>query len=408
MRYPVEHLGSRETSSRLGLSRLRLLFLAILAGIAISANYAVQPALPGMAASLNISASRVGVVAGSTLLGYLFGLALLSPLADRLSSHYLVSSQFIVASMALALAAKASTMTSLAILLCVVGAMSTNAAQMSAIASKFAQPANRGRAVGTISAGISTGILLGRFVGGSISEWANWHAMLNIFAAGMFIAAIIAFCLLPRNKPPAVTGYLSMLRDIPRMLTRFSLLKEGIVVGGLWFFIFNCLWVDLTLHLSANPWNLNSAQIGLLSFAGIAGLLVTPLAGSVADRIGARYVITVGMVFVMTACAILIFARYNIFLVVLGIVLFDSGCFAAQVANQSRLYSIDPAFSGRINGAYLIFYYTIGTLGMILGPMLLQSTNWTVVCLTCLVIAGIAIGIVISRSIVENNSSVEN
>jgi predicted MFS family arabinose efflux permease len=66
--------------------------------------------------------------------------------------------------------------------------------------------------------------------------------------------------------------------------------------------------------------------------------------------------------------------------VVTGIVLLDLGSFAAQVANQTRVLSIDPSARSRIFSAYLLLYYAAGVCGSLAGPALLQGYGWTALC----------------------------
>ena len=64
--------------------------LAVAAAVATSTSYLLQPELPVVARDVGSSAPVIGVVAALPTGGYLFGLALLVPLADRMRSHRLI------------------------------------------------------------------------------------------------------------------------------------------------------------------------------------------------------------------------------------------------------------------------------------------------------------------------------
>ncbi|MFP3616619.1 MFS transporter, partial [Paraburkholderia sp. SIMBA_050] len=72
--------------------------------------------------------------------------------------------------------------------------------------------------MGTISAGISAGILLSRFVGGVLAQWYGWRGALLTFAAFAVVSALCVMPLLPAQRPPGHTGYFSTLRSMPSLL----------------------------------------------------------------------------------------------------------------------------------------------------------------------------------------------
>ena len=54
--------------------------------------------------------------------------------------------------------------------------------------------------------------------------------------------------------------------------------------------------------------------------------------------------------------------------------LFDAGLFAAQVANQTRVLSIDPDWPAQFNSAYMAVYFIGGSIGTALGGAI--TTEW--------------------------------
>jgi predicted MFS family arabinose efflux permease len=82
--------------------------------------------------------------------------------------------------------------------------------------------------------------------------------------------------------------------------------------------------------------------------------------------------------------------------VIAGIILLDLGSFAAQVANQTRVLSIDAAARSRIFSVYLLLYYAAGVCGSLAGPALLAAYGWSAICalgaalgLTGLIVLGV-------------------
>ncbi len=67
---------------------------------------------------------------------------------------------------------------------------------------------------------------------------------------------------------------------------------------------------------------------------------------------------------------------------ILGLALFDAGCFAAQAANQSRVIALDPERSGSLSSVYLVLYFIVGAVGTALGAPVLEALGWRGACVT--------------------------
>lgn len=365
------------------------LFVAAAAGIAIANNYALQPALPAVAQTLHAPLAATGLIAGCLQFGYMAGILLLAPLGDRIAPARLIGMQFFALGAALFAAALAPSLIALAVACCIVGALATNAVHLASAAFHLAPAAARGKALGTVASGISAGILLSRFAGGFLTQHAGWRGMLLCFGAAAVLLGIASMRVIPavREAHSDSAGYWALLRSMPGLLLRHRLLREGILVGACWFFVFSALWVTLALSLSGAPLRLDPTQVGLFGFAGLLGLLTTRAAGSLADHVGFRPVIALGLASALAGCAVLYASAASIPGIALGVVLFDTGCFAAQVANQTRLLALDPGARNRIYGTYMFAYYAAGALGSVLGPVLFARAGWQPVCVVSAAIA---------------------
>ncbi|MBY6239617.1 MFS transporter [Methylosinus sp. Sm6] len=363
----------RETPPSAGV----VVLLAITAGGAIANNYAIQPSLSAIAQDIGATPSAISRTVSGVMLGYLAGLALLVPLADHVNPRRLIPIQLLALAAALIAASAAPSAGILLISLVLVGAMTTVAAQTSAIVGNLAAPAHRGKQMGLISAGVSAGILLSRFVGGLLSTWIGWRAMLLCFAGACCIAALATALRLPDRRPQATEGYFFTLRSAPRLLVLFPQLRLSAAAGMLWFFAFSAIWVGLAISLALPPWSLSADAIGFYSLAGLLGLFVTPMAGRCADRYGARRVKLVGLTAAAASSLVLLSTLGQPLVCAPALAVFDAGCFAAQVANQAAVVRLDPARSGVLNSAYLVLYYVAGAIGTAVAGPLVAAGGWT-------------------------------
>ncbi|HEF4729112.1 MFS transporter [Burkholderia multivorans] len=383
-------------------------FIATAAGVAIANNYTLQPTLPEIAKEFHSPLATMGLVAGSMQLGYMLGILLLVPVGDKISPSRLVFQQFVMLAVALGMAALAPSLYVLALAGCVIGAMATNAVHLATVAFRAAAPDERGKAVGTVGTGISAGILLSRFVGGALSEGAGWRVMLAICAAIAIFLAVLSYRLLPADQTRSNERYIALLGSLPTLVKRYPLLREGMFVGACWFFVFSMLWVTLVVSVAGPPLNLNAAQAGMFGFAGVLGLFATRAAGRAADRWGARRVIGGGFLLIIAGVLIMLLASSSIAGIALGVVLFDVGCFSAQVANQTRLLAIDVASRSRIYSIYMFAYYAAGAIGSIIGPVLLERYSWHFVCELAIVIAAVGFGVTIAANLANRKKPSEN
>jgi predicted MFS family arabinose efflux permease len=359
-----------------GPSEPAVVILAIASGGAIACNYAIQPALVTIARGLHAKAEAVSQVPSAAMIGYLLGLVLLVPLVDRWRPDRLIPAQLACLALALSLAAVMPNLTALAICFVAVGAMTTVAAEATALVGKLGDSTARGARIGLIAAGISAGLLLSRLVGGALTGWLGWRSMLDCFALLSLIAAFVTRRVLPSQRIGVGRSYLYALRSIPRAFAAHPPLRRSTAAGMLWFLAFNLIWVGLSVRLAQPPYSDSPAAVGLYSLAGILGLGVTRIAGRASDRYGARPVITISLLLAATGAASLAAALGHPAWTVASLATFDAGCFGAQVANQMTVVTLDQDRSGTISSAYLVIYYAAGAAGTAIATPILAALGW--------------------------------
>ena len=362
---PQQHLAAGTT-----------LFLALAAAVATSTSYTVQPELGVIAADLGASLASTSAAAGLPIVGYLLGLALLVPLVDRVRPHMLISAQLAALAGALVLAAVATSVFVFGAGLLLSGICASTGAQMSTLAAKHSPADRQGRALGVVTAGISAGILLGRMLGGGLTDLVGWRAMLLLVAAACLACAGVGRAVLPRGVIRAPGSWLSGLLSTPGLLRARPDLLGAAVAGGLWFFAFSLIWVGVSLALSLPPHGLSPTVVGLYSLAGIAGMLVTPTAGRMADRFGSRPIVLAGLLTALVCTVAMWPALGSAPLLLAALALFDAGLFAAQVANQRRVLNMDPLRPAQMNSTYMVIYFVGGSLGAAAGGPIVSVLGW--------------------------------
>ena len=240
-------------------SRGKIVMMAIVAGAVITNIYCTQPILPLIASGMNVDVAKVDLVAGSALLGFAVGLALLLPLGDRFDRRKLVLGQIFGAFVFATAAASAPGIWALIAASFGLGIVSCVPQQLVPFAAVMSPPSERGRSVGTVVSGIMVGILLGRTISGVVGAAYGWRAVYGVEAAFMVPVWFAAAKLLPRGVPSTDLSYGRLLASLWPLARDHRPIRESMMVQALLWACFNAFWVNLAALLANGPWHLGSA-----------------------------------------------------------------------------------------------------------------------------------------------------
>jgi predicted MFS family arabinose efflux permease len=110
--------------------------------------------------------------------------------------------------------------------------------------------------------------------------------------------------------------------------------------------------------------------VGLFGLVGIAGILVAPLLGQIADKGTAKTLRSiVGMAIFGAIAAYLIFWQWGTQLwgLILGSILLNLSSQGALIANQVKIYSLDPNARSRLNTVFMVATFLGASLGSVVG-----------------------------------------
>ena len=357
----------------------RTLALAAMAGFAIANTFTLQPLLPEILHGLGTAPAAAGWLASAAPLGYTLGMVLVVPLGDRYDLGRLITAQMLALCAATAAAAVAPDLSLLAIAAMTIGLAATVAAQCSAYGARHAG-SGRGRVIGAISTGISLGILVGRTLGGALGQLFGWRAMELCMALASFGVALASRRLVAPSPPSiGLLTYAGLLRSLPTAFVTSPTLRLSTAAGSAWFCMFNALWSCLALHLAAPPFGYGPAAAGAFGLVGVAGAGAARAGGWATDRLGTRHVVAVSLACVAGGLSTMSIWSGSLAGLVVGMVLVDVGCFAAQAANQVRI--LGPGRNSAFS-VYMFCYYTAGTVGALAGPAIYGAWGWRALMMT--------------------------
>jgi predicted MFS family arabinose efflux permease len=254
----------------------------------------------------------------------------------------------------------------------------------------------RGRAIGTVMTGLLLGILLARTFAGWVSNIHGWRWVFVV--AAVMNAAFVPLIrrVMPELPARQKLHYRDAMKSLWTLFRTQPLLRESSLIGALVFASFSCFWTTLAFLLHSH-YGLGAGVAGTFGVVGAAGALVAPFAGRLADRHGSRWVISFGMS-LLAASYLLLWgeeaAHCSTFLhlaaLVIGVVVLDMGAQMTQVANQTRIFGLDPSARSRLNTVYMTVYFTGAAAGSALATIAWVHWRWNGVCLLALALIGLA------------------
>lgn len=353
--------------------------MTIASGAAAANLYYNQPLLAAIAESFHAPAREAGFIPIATQIGYAVGIFLFVPLGDLMERRKLIVAMLLATALALGGAAVSPSINWLVGASWAIG-MTTIAAQLIVpLAAQLAKPEERGKVVGMVMSGLLIGILLARTVSGFVGAFFSWRVMYWLASGLMILLAVALFKLLPKSQPSLKVPYQQLMGSLFK-LVRQPVLREASMIGAMSFGAFSAFWSTLVFLLEQPPYHYGSEVAGLFGLVGVVGAAVAPLVGRLADRSSPK--LTVGLGLAITAGSFLIFLLfgYNLWGLIVGVILLDLGVQTTMVSNQALIYSLPPETHSRLNALYITFYFAGGALGSFLGAYGWSRWQWTGVC----------------------------
>ncbi|MFF4622952.1 MFS transporter [Nonomuraea jabiensis] len=360
------------------LSRGLLLLMSVATGLAVAGNYFAQPLLDLIGRELGVGPSQAALVVTAAQGGYALGLILLVPLGDLVERRRLAVALYAATAVFLLVSATAPNGTVLLAGTALTALTSVGAQVVVPFAATLADPAERGRVVGTVMTGLMLGLLLARTASGALSELGGWRTVYWVNAALMALMAVLLRTFLPRlGGDGGRLTYLGLLRSTVAMFRYEPLLRWRAGVGALSLASFSVLWTALTFLLSGTPYDWPEPAIGLFGLVGVVGALTATVAGRLADRGYVQVVTGAGTVLLVASWLALAAGARSLIWLLVGVVVLDLAHQAVLNSSQNVLFALRPEARNRINSAFLTVFFAGGAVGSALASVVWVHGGWT-------------------------------
>lgn len=390
--------NNNENNKTVEMTKFLAILFAVCSGLAIGNLYWAQPLLVQIMQGFGLPEANGGLLVTATQIGYAIGIFFIVPLGDFVRRKRLITIVMVLSIIALVSCALSPSFTILSLSLFSMGIVTISGQIILPLAGDLSKEEERGHIVGIVSSGITTGILFSRFVSGIIAGLWGWRSVYVIAAILNLVMALVMIKVLPElTKKNELKSYRKLLLSVFTTFKRHDTLPRILLHSGLIFgLLFNIFWTSLTFLLSANPFNYNTFQIGLVSLAGLTAAVFGLGIGKLQDRglsvpaLGA-FILT-GLI--SMTCG-LIFSDSIIAIVIIAAV-FSVAVQGVSVLTQARLFNLSNDERSRLNTVFVVNNFIFGAVGSALASLLWSLGGWSFVMIGAIIIAIIALIVWIS------------
>jgi YNFM family putative membrane transporter len=232
-----------------------------------------------------------------------------------------------------------------------------------------------GYATGMVIGGNAFGGLTGRVFAGVVADFTSWRLALGLVGLFGLASGLLAWRYLPaarhfrrqRLAPRALIG--GLLGQFREPGLRWLFLLGFLMMGS-----FAAIYNYLGFRLVAPPYDLSQAAASAVFLLYLVGIVSSTSMGQIADRVGRRKVLWIGILIALAGIAIML-AR-PLPLVVLGLAVVTVGFFGAHSVASSWVTRRAPRAKAQAASVYLCACYFGQSVMGWLGGFAWQHGGW--------------------------------
>ena len=365
--------------------------MALAVGVSVANPFYSQSLLPAVEGTFRLQPGTVLQGPMATQLGMALGFLFLLPLGDGSERRRMLT----LLALGMALACGAVLMApSFGVLLgswFALGLVALIPSLLPPFLTAFTPEATRGRMLGIVLSGQFSGILLSRSVSGVLAQLWGWRAIYAVSALAMVGVALLFRTRLPALAPASGASYWQLQRSLVELWRRHPRLRRSCLSQALLFGSFMALWSAVALHLASPPWQFGPAVIGSFGLVGLASIAAAPGIGRLVDRLGPDRIVLAGVICTGGGVLLLGLQQAALPALAIGLMAVDLGVQGSFVANQARIYAIDPAARSRMSGQLFLTAYLGAAACSAVISTFWHQWGWPGTCVFALILVGLAV-----------------
>lgn len=344
--------------------------------VILTSMYITIPLADVFTQAFQISAGQAAWIGSSFSLCYALGCLLYGPFSDRYGRKAFLIAGIIGLTVVTVALGLVDSYYGLIVLRGVQGLVAAAFAPISLVyAGEMFPPHKRLTAVGFISSGLLMAGIIGQVYSGMVNEALGWRAIFYILGIVYGITAVIVIGFLPKDElHRPKENVLLKFRQMAGLLKQTRLLAAFSITFVLLLTLVG-MYTVLGDYLSSAKFGLSAQEILYIRAIGIAGMLLAPFSGRIAQKLGMTAVLRGGLA--LSAFGLLTLGLVtNLVLIVLMSVIFVAGIALVTPVIISTVSQL----GGNARGAAISFNAFILFLGASTGPIialrLLKTENY--------------------------------
>lgn len=351
-----------------------LIFILAISCGSLAANiYYAQPIVQFIAKDLNISSNLSGLLTTLTQIGYGLGLFFIVPMADLFKSKKIITILIGLTVISLIGTLISSNGIVFLLLTIIIGIGACAAQILVPLTIRIVPVGETGKYVGKVMSGLLIGIMIARPLSIGITEWYGWR-MVFLFSLIILVAVLLIILkFLPNYEVVSNSNmsYSNLIASMVKLLINTSPLQQRAFYHACLFSAFSLYWTVLPILLRSEPLDFSNNEIALIGFVAIAGALLTPTIGKLADK-GYIFAMTnVSMALVLLSIVLLFFVQdhspLSVILILISGISIDVGVSGNLLLGQKVIFSLNPEERNRLNGLYMTIFFLGGAFGSWIG-----------------------------------------
>jgi MFS transporter, YNFM family, putative membrane transport protein len=387
------NLHAAHTATHQGSSSalLRSLVIGLTAFLTVVDLFATQAILPSLAKAYNVSPAAIGFAVNASTIGMAIAGLAVAFFSRRIDRRRGILISLTLLSIPTALLAVAPDLTMFTLLRVAQGlCMSTAfALTLSYLAEHCSAEDTAGAFAAYITGNVASN-LFGRLMSAALVDYLGLAANFYIFAALNLAGAVLVYYTIARTEPmqqmaaPDVSHTASPFAAWATHL-RNPALRSSFMIGFLILFAFIGTFTYVNFVLVAEPLNLSRMTLGFVYFVFLPAIFTTPLAGTLAARLGTRPALWAGLGLAGAGLPLLLLASLPA--VLAGMAMIGAGTFFAQATATGFVGRAATSDRGSASGLYLACYFFGGIVGSVVLGQLFVRFGWA----ACVIGIGMAL-----------------